>query len=99
MTRIKADGDRWRARLGQDRPRPGVRVVLFFCETTDQRPYRVVEVPEDRFTSQADLEELSTEELLDLYQKSGSLDYPKLRSDEVQDVRMHRKDQREGSAP
>lgn len=99
MIRIKADGDRWKVRLGQDRPRPGVRVVLFFCETTDQRPYRVVEVPEERFTSQEDLEEMASEELLELYRQSTSLDSPKLRSDEVQDVRMHREDQRRGSAP
>lgn len=81
--RIKADGDRWRVRLGEDRPHPGVRVVLFFCETTDQRPYRVVEIPEDRFGSQADLERLSDAGLLELYRASGSLDFPHLRSDEV----------------
>ena len=80
---IKADGDRWRVRLGEDRPHPGVRVVLFFCETTDQRPYRVVEVPEERFESQADLERLSDAELLELYRGSVSLDFPHLRSDEV----------------
>lgn len=79
---IKADGDRWRVRLGEDRPRPGVRVVLFFCETTDQRPYRVVEVPETRFPTQADLERLSEAELLELYRRSVSLDFPHLRSDE-----------------
>lgn len=80
---IKADGDLWRVRLGQDRPHPGVRVVLFFCETTDQRPYRVVEVPESRFTSQTDLERLSDKDLLELYRQSVSLDYPHFRSDEV----------------
>lgn len=80
---IKADGDRWRVRLGEDRPHVGVRVVLFFCETTNQRPYRVVEVPESRFTSQTDLERLSDRELLELYRGSVSLDYPHLRSDEV----------------
>ena len=58
---IKADGDRWKVRLGQDRPRPGIRVVLFFCATTDQRPYRVVEVPEDRFDTQDDVERLQSE--------------------------------------
>lgn len=80
---IKADGDRWRVRLGSDRPHPGVRVVLFFCETTDQRPYRVLEVPESRFQTQDDLERLSEGELRDLYRQSVSLDYPHLRSDEV----------------
>ena len=87
MSTIRAEGDRWKARLGADRPRPGRRVVLFFCETTDQRPYRVVEVPEDRFESQEDIEKLSRDELMELYRASTSLDYPKLRSDEIEDVR------------
>lgn len=80
---IRADGDRWRVRLGNDRPHPGVRVVLFFCETTDQRPYRVVEVPEQRFAKEEDVERLSDQELLALYRQSVSLDYPHLRSDEI----------------
>jgi hypothetical protein len=80
---IKADGDRWRVRLGNERPHPGVRVVLFFCETTDQRPYRVVEVPEERISSPEDLERLSDAELLELYRQSASMDYPHYRSDEL----------------
>ncbi len=87
MATIKADGDRWKVRLGRDRRRPGTKVVLFFCETTDQRPYRVVEVPEDRFSSQDDIEKLSRRELMALFRASTSLDVPRLRSDEVQDVR------------
>lgn len=90
MATIKADGDRWRVRLGKDRPRPGIRVVLFFCETTDQRPYRVLEVPEDRFELQDDLESLSRTELRQLYRQSTSLDSPKIRSDEAADVRRRR---------
>lgn len=87
MRELKADGDRWKVRLGEDRPRPGVRVVLFFCQSTSQRPYRVVEVPEDRFRSQDDIERLGTAELTELYRQSHSLDFPKLRSDELTDVR------------
>lgn len=87
MAHIKVDGDRWKVRLGQDRPKPGVRVVLFFAEPSGQRPYRVVEVPEDRFESQDDIERLSGEELLELYRRSTSLDVPVLRADEVTDVR------------
>jgi hypothetical protein len=89
---IEADGDRWRVRLGNDRPRPGVRVVLFFCETTDQRPYRVVEVSEERFRTQADVEGLSSEETLELYRGSVSLDYPHFRSDELGPVKSRRDD-------
>jgi hypothetical protein len=87
MAHIRVDGDRWKVRLGQDRPKPGVRVVLFFSEPTGQRPYRVVEIPEDRFESQDDIERLSRDELIELYQQSTSLDSPVLRSDEVADVR------------
>jgi len=76
MAHIKIDGDRWKVRLGEDQPKPGVRVVLFFCEPTGQRPYRVVEVPEDRFASQDDLEKLSGKELLGLFQQSISMGLP-----------------------
>ncbi len=92
MASIKVDGDRWTVRLGEDRRRAGVRVVLFFCEPTGQRPYRIVEVPDERFASQDDLERLSRAELLELYQNSTSLDSPVLRSDEVADVRRHAAD-------
>jgi hypothetical protein len=87
MAHIKVDGDVWKVRLGQERPRPGVRLVLFLCQPTGQRPYRVVEVPEDRFDSQQAVERLSRGELLDLYRQSTSMDIPKLRSDEITDVR------------
>jgi len=76
MAHIKIDGDRWKVRLGEDQPKPGVRVVLFFCEPTGQRPYRVVEVPEDQFASQDDLEKLSGKELLGLFQRSVSMGLP-----------------------
>jgi len=76
------------ARLGEDDRRPGVRVVLFFSQPSGQRPYRVAEVPEGRFSSQADIDRLSKKELLDLYRNSTSLDVPRLRSDEIADVRF-----------
>lgn len=87
MVQIKVDGDLWKVRLGQERPRPGVRLLLFFCQPTGQRPYRVVEVAEDRFDSQQAVERLSRKDLLDLYRQSTSMDVPTLRSDEVADVR------------
>ncbi len=68
-----------------------MRVVLFFCEPTGQRPYRVAEVPEERFTSQNDLDKLSRADLLELYRNSTSMDAPVLRSDEVADVRKRTK--------
>lgn len=87
MAQIKTAGDVWKVKLGQDRPRPGVRVVLFFCQPTGQRPYRVAEVAEDRFTSQDDIDKLSKGELLELFKKSTSMDAPVYRSDEIADVR------------
>ena len=88
MARIKVDGDVWVARLGEDRRRPGVQVILFFSQPSGQRPYRVVEVPEGRFSSQGDIDRLSKQELLELYRESTSLDVPRLRSDEIADVRF-----------
>lgn len=87
MASIKVDGDVWKARLGQERPRPGVRLVLFLSQPTGQRPYRVVEVPEDRYSSQGDVDKLSKKQLLELYERSTSMDVPVYRSDEVNDVR------------
>lgn len=87
MPNIKVDGDVWEVRLGEERPRPGVRLVLFFSRPTGQRPYRVVEVAEKRVASAEDLERLSKRELAKLYEESTSLDIPKLRSDEIMDVR------------
>lgn len=89
MAHIKVDGDRWKVRLGQERPRPGVRLILFFCEPTGQRPYRVVEVEESHFGSQKDVDKLSGKQLLELYKRSTSMDVPVYRSDEVQDVRRN----------
>ncbi|UCC74569.1 MAG: hypothetical protein JSV86_08475 [Gemmatimonadota bacterium] len=87
MTSLKVDGDVWKVRLGEERPRPGVRLVLFLCQPTGQRPYRVVEVPEDSFGSQGDVDKLSRKQLLALYEQSTSMDIPVYRSDEVSDVR------------
>lgn len=75
--RIKADGDRWRVQLGQDPPAPGRQTILFFCETTGQRPYRVVEVSRDRVEGPEELEALSDRELRELFEASRSLDFPR----------------------
>ena len=87
MASIKIDGDVWKVRLGEERPRPGVRLILFFSQPTGQRPYRVVEVPADRFTSQGDVEKLGKKSLMELFERSTSMDVPVYRSDEVTDVR------------
>jgi hypothetical protein len=67
---IKAAGDTWEVRSGE-RPRNGFVTVLFFCTTTNQRPYRVSEVPEGHV--QGGLESLSENDLQELFAASGSL--------------------------
>lgn len=67
---IKAAGDTWEVRLGE-RPRDGFHTVLFFCTTTNQRPYRVCEVPADSFSG--GLDGLTDADLQDLFALSGSL--------------------------
>jgi hypothetical protein len=74
---IRADGDTWTARLGDTRTGATTRPVLFFCTTTDQRPYRVVEVPADRFGGDADLDGLTEEELRGLFADSRSMGSPR----------------------
>ena len=69
---LKADGDTWRVRLGGTEPEP---VVLFFCVTTDQRPYRVVRVAQGRFSGD-DLDQPSEDDLRALFQGSTSLGAP-----------------------
>ena len=69
---IRADGDTWRAELGG---KPGQRTVLFFCESTNQRPYRVVPV-DDRFDDASELASLAEDELKELFDCSRSMGAP-----------------------
>lgn len=71
--KIEADGDTWVVRVGEHREAPGVTTIVFFCKTTDQRPYRVIEVPDDRIADARDLEALSEHELTELFRDSGSM--------------------------
>lgn len=74
--RIKAEGDTWRAELGDEGPgRP--RVVVFFCLTTDQRPYRVVEIGSNQYTGEDGLGDASEEEVRALFDASRSMGAPK----------------------
>ena len=75
--KIKAEGDTWTVRLGDLRPDATTRPILFFCATTDQRPYRVAEVPAERFADSADLEKLDDAELATLYGESRSMGAPR----------------------
>lgn len=64
-------------RLAERPSLDGSRAVLFFCVTTDQRPYRVVEVPPDRIADEGALERLSDDELRELFAESRSMDFPR----------------------
>lgn len=74
---IRADGDIWTVRLSRERPGPESRAILFFPRTTSQRPYRVVEVPEERMEGEEALAALSDDELRELFRASRSMDFPK----------------------
>ncbi len=68
--RIKADNDRWRATLDTS---GGARMVVFFCASNGQRPYRVVRVDADEVSSQEHLDGMSTDELRRLFDRSESM--------------------------
>lgn len=73
---IRIDGDVWKVHLSKHPPHPGVQAVVFFPVTSDQRPYRVVEVSEDRIAAEEDLEAVSDRELQEMYDGSSSMGYP-----------------------
>ena len=72
--RIKAEGDVWRAELAEEH---GERVVMFFCQSTDQRPYRVVRLDPDRHGGSETPEEIPEEKLRDLFEASRSMGIPR----------------------
>lgn len=74
---IRIDGDRWKVRLSQETPDHGVRAILYFPVTCDQRPYRVVEVPEEEIGSEDDLEAVSERELRELFWEASSMGFPR----------------------
>ena len=76
MTAIRADNDTWTATLGGP-SREGFRTVVFFCSSNGQRPYRVVEVPAERFASQEDLDGLAENELRKLFGETTSMGAPR----------------------
>lgn len=73
---IRVDGDRWKVRMSRERAGPGKRAVVFFPQTTDQRPYRVVEVPTERVGSAEALASLSDRELEELFHEARSMGFP-----------------------
>jgi hypothetical protein len=72
--RIEADGDTWRVTNYEDDRRRAVRTVVFHCLSNSQRPYRVVEVP-DALLGDRDLDSLSQDELIRMFERSQTMDY------------------------
>ena len=72
-TRIKADGATWRAEVADE---GGERLVLFFCVSTDQRPYRVVRADIGGPAGSEPLEEMPEAALRALFDASRSMGIP-----------------------
>lgn len=72
--RLKADGDSWLATRDLHDRRRAVHTIVFHCLSDTQRPYRVIEVPEDAF-AENDLANLAEPELRQLFDRSHTMDY------------------------
>lgn len=70
VKRIKVDNDSWRATLDAS---GGTRMVVFFCASNGQRPYRVVRVDGDEVPSQEELDAMSKDELRRIFDRSESM--------------------------
>jgi hypothetical protein len=71
---IEADGHTWRVtNFEQDRRRE-VRTIVFHCLSNSQRPYRVVEVPDD-IMGDREIGGLSADELTRMFEQSQPMDY------------------------
>lgn len=72
--RIDADGHSWRVTSFEDDRRRAVRTVVFHCLSNTQRPYRVVEVP-DEVMGDGDIGSLPKGRLGELFGRSHTMDY------------------------
>jgi hypothetical protein len=69
-----ADGDRWEATLDRHDRRRAVQTIVFHCVSNTQRPYRVIEVPDDALNGRS-LESLSKDEMAQLFGRTHVMDY------------------------
>jgi hypothetical protein len=74
--KFKASGDTWRIRLGGPAVTDGHRNLLFVCESNGQRPYRVVEIPDDGSADDSLLDRFGSDELEALFDRAASLGAP-----------------------
>lgn len=77
--RVDADGDSWRVTSFEDDRRRAVRTVVFHCLSNTQRPYRVVEIPDDMLGDKG-VEGLSSLDLGEFFRRSHTMDYSHDRS-------------------
>lgn len=70
----KANGESWDVSLSEERPREGVRPMIFRCTSNTSRGWRVVEVPESDYTAER-VDALSTDELDSLFDRSQPFDF------------------------
>lgn len=75
-TTFKAAGDTWRVRLGDPAARKGHRNLLFICASNGQRPYRVIEIPDDGSPDDALLGRIGAADLEELFHRAASLGAP-----------------------
>lgn len=70
--RIKADNDTWLPTL-EAAAAGGRQHLVFFCVSNGQRPWRVVRLADDEIATSARLDDLSSDELRALFERSESM--------------------------
>lgn len=82
-------GDRWRVYIGEDAPHEGVLPLIFHCTSNPSNGWRVVEVPEEEYSTGERVGKLSSDELHDLFDRAQPFDYthdPKSKENTVGDT-------------
>jgi hypothetical protein len=70
------DGEQWRAYLGEDPPHPGLLPLIFHCTSNSSHGWRVVEVSDREYASDADLEALEDAKVEALFRRAKPFDHP-----------------------
>ena len=87
--RIEANGEKWEVRASREEPHDGVGLVIFRCVSNSSHGWRVVEVRESELGTQERVDDLSTDQLRRLFDRSQPFDYshdPKAHPDATGDT-------------
>ena len=87
--RLAANGEKWDVRLSREEPHDGIGLVIFRCVSNSSYGWRVVEVREGDLGTQERVDDLSTDELHKLFERSQPFDYshdPKAHQDAIGDA-------------